>query len=76
MDAAGRRLERECEKVDAAIALVRSGAAALVSITGLRFGDAVLRRVRATGADRGVALEPRWWPDDEGCDIVVRATRG
>lgn len=76
MDAAERRLERECEEVDAAIALVRSGAAAVVSLTGLRFGEAIFRRLQATGGDAGVVLEPTWWPADEGCDVIVRAARG
>jgi len=70
------RLEREFREVEAAIALVRAGAAAVVSLTGLRFGEAIFQRLRATGGDAGVVLEPTWWPADEGCDVVVRAARG
>jgi hypothetical protein len=75
-DAGASRLERELQEVEAAIALVRAGAAAVVSLTGLRFGEAILGRLRATGGDAGVALEPKWWPADEGCDIIVRAAHG
>ena len=67
-----RELDRELAEVEAAIALVRSGGAAEVSLTNLRFGEEVLRQIRARGADRGVRLEPLPWPEDTGCDIDVR----
>jgi hypothetical protein len=67
-----REVDRELAEVEAAIALVRSGGAAEVSITNLRFGEEVLRQIRARGADRGVRLEPLPWPEDTGCDIDVR----
>jgi hypothetical protein len=71
-----RELDRELAEVEAAIALVRSGGAAEVSVTNLRFGEEVLRQVRARGADRGVRLEPLPWPEDTGCDIDVRRIDG
>jgi hypothetical protein len=67
-----RELDRELAEVEAAIALVRSGAAAEVSVANLRFGEEVLRQVRGRGADRGVRLDPLQWPEDEGCDLRVR----
>jgi hypothetical protein len=51
---------------------VRSGAAVVVSLANMRYGEEVLRQVRARGADQGVRLEPRLWPEDAGCDIDVR----
>jgi hypothetical protein len=68
-----RHLEREYAEIEAAIALVRSGRASVVSISGLHFGEAVLHRIHAAGGDWGVTVDPQWWPDDAGCDIVVRA---
>jgi hypothetical protein len=65
-------LDRELAEVEAAIALVGSGAAAEVSLTNLRYGEEVLRQIRARGADRGVVLEPIPWPEDAGCDLTVR----
>jgi hypothetical protein len=67
-----RDVEREIAEVMAAIALVRSGRATDVSIANLRFGEEVLRQVKARGADRGVVLEPIPWPEDTGADINVR----
>jgi hypothetical protein len=67
-----RKLERELAEVAAAIALVRAGRAVGVSLTNLRFGEEVLRQIRARGADSGVRLEPIPWPEDAGCDIDVR----
>jgi len=70
--AIAHELDRELGEVEAAIALVRSGVAAEVSVTNLRFGEEVLRQIRARGADHGVLLEPIPWPEDAGCDIDVR----
>jgi transposase len=68
-----RHLEREYREIEAAIELVRSGGASVVSVTGLQFGEAVLHRIHAAGGDWGVTVDPQWWPDDSGCDIVIRA---
>ena len=71
-----KEVDRELAEVEAAIALVRSGGATEVSVTNLRFGEEVLRQVRARGADRGVRLEALPWPEDTGCDIDVRRIDG
>jgi hypothetical protein len=65
-------LDREIAEAEAAIALVRSGTAAVVSLTNMRYGEEVLRQLRARGADRGVHLQPPPWPEDVGCDLDVR----
>jgi hypothetical protein len=71
-----RELDRELAEVEAAIALVRSGAAAEVSVTNLRFGEEVLMQIRGRGADRGVQLDPIPWAEDSGCDLRVRRIDG
>jgi hypothetical protein len=68
-----RHLEREYCEIEAAIALVRSGRVSVVSLTGLHFAEAVVRRIHDAGGDWGVAVDQRWWPDDTGCDVEVRA---
>ncbi len=68
-----RHLEREYGEIEAAIELVRSGRASVVSVSGLQFGEAVIRRIHSAGGDWGVTVDPQWWPDDAGCDVVVRA---
>lgn len=67
-----RRLTSEVTEVQGAIALVASGAASRVTIGGLRFGEQVARRFRADAASKGVRLDPLPWPEDAGCDLVVR----
>lgn len=71
-----RDLDRELAEVEAAVALVRSGGAAEVTVTNLRFGEEVLRQVRERGADLGVRIDPIPWPEDTGCDLRVRRTDG
>jgi hypothetical protein len=66
-----QRLASELHDVEAAIALVRSGAATRVSLTGLRFGEAVIERLRDEADRAGVALDPLYWPEDAGCDLTV-----
>lgn len=69
---AGRTLQRELAEVEAAIALVGSGVATTVSVSGLHFGEAILAKARESAANQGVDVEPIWWPDDAGCDVIVR----
>ena len=69
-----RRLAGEVRDVESAIALVRSGAASRVTLTGLHFAEAVLRRLGPEVQGEGIALEPLYWADDSGCDLVVRRT--
>jgi hypothetical protein len=76
-DASGRqttaqRLASEIREVEAAIALVRSGAATTVSLAGLRFAEPVVRELAAEAERDGIALEPVYWPEDSGCDVTVR----
>ena len=71
-----RELDQELAEVEAAIALVRSGATAEVNIANLRYGEEVLEQIRGRGADRGVLLEPLMWPEDTGCDLRVRRVDG
>jgi len=67
-----RRLASEITEVESAIALVASGSASLVTLSGLRFGEQVTERFRAEAAARGVVLEPIFWPEDVGFDLTVR----
>jgi hypothetical protein len=68
-----RRLTSEVVEVEGAIALVVSGSASRVTLTGLRFGEQVAHRFRAEALARGVVLEPIPWPEDAGCDLIVRS---
>ena len=67
-----RELDRELAEVRAAIALVRAGGSPEVTVANLAYGEEVLQQIRLRGADRGVRLEPLPWPEDSGCDIIVR----
>jgi hypothetical protein len=67
-----RRLSSEIAEVEGAIALVASGSASRITLSGLRFGEEVARRFRAEAAAKGLRLEPIPWPEDAGCDLIVR----
>ena len=67
-----RRLASEVAEVEGAIALVASGAASRVTLTGLRFGEPVMARFLKTAAVAGLVLEPIPWPEDAGCDLIIR----
>jgi hypothetical protein len=67
-----RRLSSEVAEIEAAIALVASGAASRITLTGLRFGEQLARRFRAEAVAKGIRLEPLPWPEDAGCDLIVR----
>jgi hypothetical protein len=71
-DATRLRLTSEVAEVEAAIALVSSGAALSVTLSGLRFGEQVAKRFAEEAGLKGIALEPIVWPEDEGCDLIVR----
>jgi hypothetical protein len=68
-----RRLAAEVQEVRGALVLVASGGASRVTLTGLRFGDELTSRFRPDAEAAGVLLEPIFWPDDAGCDLIVRA---
>jgi hypothetical protein len=71
-DETRRRLTSEVAEVESAIELVASGAASSVTISGLRFGEELARRFHADAQSRGLRLEPIPWPEDAGCDLIVR----
>lgn len=67
-----RDLDRELMEVDAAVALVRSGIADVVTIANLRHGDEVLDRLRARTLDDSVDLEQRIRPGKATTELEVR----
>lgn len=67
-----RRLTSEIAEVEGAIAMVSSGAASRITLSGLKFGEQLARRFRAEARSRGLHLEPILWPEDAGCDLIVR----
>ena len=67
-----RRLTSEVAEVETAIALVASGSASRITLTGLRFGEQLARRFRGEARLRGLRLDPLPWPEDAGCDLIVR----
>ncbi len=67
-----RRLTSEVAEVEGAIALVASGSASRITLGGLRFGEQVAKRFRADAQSRGVRLDPIPFPEDAGCDLIVR----
>ena len=71
-----RRLTSEVSEVESAIALVASGSASRITLTGLRFGEAVADRFRADAGSKGIQIEALPWPDDAGCDLIVRRIDG
>jgi hypothetical protein len=58
--------------IRAAIDVVTSGAATRVTVHAIA-GEQILPAARALARAAGVAIEPIWWPDDAGCDIVISA---
>jgi hypothetical protein len=71
-DETRRQIAFEVQNVASAIALVASGAATRVTVAGLRFGEQVVARLGAEAASVGVRLEPVYWADDAGCDVIAR----
>jgi hypothetical protein len=67
-----RRLTSEVSEVESVIELVSSGSASRVTLTGLKFGEQLARRFREEAYSKGVQLEPLPWPEDAGCDLIVR----
>jgi hypothetical protein len=67
-----RRLTSEIAEVESAIALVASGSASRITLTGLKFGEQLAHRFQAEARSKGLRLEPIIWPEDEGCDLIVR----
>ena len=71
-DETRRRLTSEVAEVEGAIALVASGSASRVTLSGLKFGEQLAGRFRVEARSQGVVLEPIPWPEDAGCDLIVR----
>jgi hypothetical protein len=67
-----RRLSSEVAEIEGAIAMVYTGAATRIILTGLRFGEELARRFRDEAESKRIRLEPLLWPEDSGCDITVR----
>jgi hypothetical protein len=68
------RLDVEIGEVRAAMALVASGTASRVRLTGLRFGRQLLERLRDDADRDGLRLVEEPWADDAGCDLSVEAS--
>ena len=55
------------------MSMVVSGAASRVTLSGLKFGDELVATVsRRSATPRAFVLEPIPWPEDAGCDLIVR----
>lgn len=66
-------IDRELRLVDAAIALVRAGAAVRVTVANLRLGSSVLEAARARAGLHRLHVTADWTPGDEVCALVVDA---
>jgi hypothetical protein len=66
------RLASEIGEVEGAMTLVASGTASRVTLSGLRFGEQVMARFSREAVTLGIRLDPIIWPEDSGCDLVVR----
>lgn len=60
--------------IRAAIDVVREGTATRVTVHA-EAGEQILPAARALARAAGVAIEPVWWADGAGCDIVISAAR-
>jgi hypothetical protein len=67
-----RRLTSEVAEVEGAIELVASGSASRITLSGLKFGEQLARRFQADAQSKGVRLDPLPFPEDAGCDLIVR----
>ncbi len=69
-------IDRELGLIDSAIALVRQGAAARVTVVNRRRGAAVLDAARARARLRGVRVTPEWGLGDTARSLVVDRADG
>lgn len=60
--------------IRAAVDVVREGAATRVTVHA-EAGEQVLPAARALALASGVTIEPIWWADGSGCDIVISPAR-
>lgn len=70
-DPAARTLEHELELVRSAIAMVSSGGAPRISLSGLRFGDELVEPAQRMALEAGVRVVPVWSTDETGLDLTV-----
>ena len=73
VESATARLRGEMGDIHAAIEMVARGGVTRVTVSGLAYGEQLLRECAALARQRSVVLTPLWWPDDAGCDIQVSA---
>jgi hypothetical protein len=66
------QLAGELADVEASIALVASGVASSITLTGLRFGRQLVDRLGPSAARDGVELEASFWPEESACDVHIR----
>jgi hypothetical protein len=52
--------------------MVASGSASRVTLTGMKFGEQLARRFLEEAQAKGLRLEPIIWPEDAGCDLIIR----
>lgn len=71
-DETRRQIAFEVRNVTSAITLVASGAATCVTVAGLRFGEQVVAQLQAEAVSAGIRLEPVYWDEDAGCDVIAR----
>jgi hypothetical protein len=71
-DPTTERLAGELADVEASIALVSSGVASNITLTGLRFGQQLVDRLGPSAARDGVELEASFWPEESACDVHIR----
>jgi hypothetical protein len=71
-DLTTEKLAGELADVEASIALVASGVASSITLTGLRFGQQLVDRLGPSAARDGVELEASFWPEESACDVHIR----
>jgi hypothetical protein len=76
IDPATERLASEVADVRASIAMIRSGVATNITLTGLRFSQQLAERLGAAAAAQGVLLEASFWPEEENGDLHVTTLAG
>ena len=64
-------LRREMQLIRDAVLMVESGASSRVTVSGLRFGEALLGPARSLAAEHGVGIAPQWSADEVGVDVSV-----
>ena len=64
-------MEHEVALVEGAIALLASGGAARVTLTGLRFAERILPMAQQSGREQDVAVRPLWCSGGNSCDIAL-----